>query len=184
MIIAAMVAGLLSACGAGKSATSTSGAGVTDGQEQPGLTKAEIDTLQHEAARLAMEQGEFVFQVTRLFTVGIGISATPNTNFLEVTGDRLYFQVDCVPGKEPRRTASKFSGTKLVEDGDLLKMTIPVHSLYCPFNTIYLTLYPGSNKAYGVLHKWVAVEGEIVPRKLSQISKTSKRSWAEIWESW
>lgn len=175
-----IVAGLLSACGAGRSASSAA----DSAQRVPTLTKADIDTLQHEAARLAMEQGEFVFQVTRLFNVGTGISATPNTNFLEVTGDRLYFQVDCVPGKEPRRTASKFSGTKLVEDGDLLKMTIPVHSLYCPFNTIYLTLYPGSNKAYGVLHKWLAVEGEIVPRKLSQISKTSKRSWAEIWESW
>lgn len=183
MIIAAIVTVLLSACGAGKSATSTSGAGVTDGEEQPGLTKAEIDTLQHEAARLAMEQGEFVFMVSRIIYYGRGVPTKPLSNYMEITDGKFFFQGDVFVKRPPLRTSGKVSKMDVIEDSPAYKMSIKIYSrMYCDITDVMLTLYPGTNKAFGVLDGRVRmdIEGVIVPRRLANISRSARPSEAEV----
>ncbi len=184
MIIAAMAAGLLSACGVGKSATSTDSIVIAAGQKQSGLTKAEIDTIQHDAARLAMERGEFVFMVSSIIYFGKKIPAVPGPNYLEVTDEKLFFQADCMPGKQPRRAASRVSEMTFNDESDQFKMSMTASSMKCPFLKVYLTLYPGSNKASGMLDSWIGIEGFILPHQVARISKSAPSSMTETFDSW
>lgn len=171
-----MVAVVLTACGTGKATVSAD-------KETTGLTKAEIDTIQHDAARLAMESGEFVFMVSRIEHWGKGVQTTPRTNYLEVTDNKLFFQGDVFINKPALRTSGKIRETSFDDNSDCFKMSITVNSLvYCDFTDIVLTLYPGTNKAFGVFDGKIRMDiaGVIVPRRLANIARISWPSKAEI----
>jgi len=180
LIFLIMVAVVLTACGAGKATVSAD-------KETTGLTKAEIDTIQHDAARLAMESGEFVFIISRAIMHGRTTNPIPRTNYLEVTDGKWFFQLDMNPKKNAKRNAGKVMDTRFECDSSSCRLVIEAHNPTNPYMCeAVLTLYPGSNRASGDLLGWwgMKIEGVIVPRKVANIARIAPPSFAEERDAW
>lgn len=170
----------LTACGTGKAVVGAE-------EETHGLTKAEIDTIQHDAARLAMENGEFVFMISRAIMHGRTINPIPRTNYFEVTDGKWFFQLDMNPKKNAKRNAGRVMDTRFECDSSSCRLVIEAHNPTNPYmcEAVFI-LYPGSNRAYGDLLGWwgMKIEGVIVPRKVANIARIAPPSFAEERDAW
>lgn len=143
-------------------------------KEYVALDKAVVDSMNHEIAKQALLQGEFVFKFERVSVHSwIDMQVTEDDNYIEVSDSNFYLQKAWFTSKPPVRDVGKITSLKYVTDDKKNTLTYSgFPASPCRISYVSVTLYPESNMATGTLvdkADWqgrsdLHVQGKIYPK--------------------